>query len=206
MKNVFAFLAVLAAFAFTAAPPAAGQSGGNRASRLAGENKPAIDFTLLTPDAKPFTLSKDGAGRPLLVTFIFTSCPGACPLVVDECLEAARKAGKGHSAKNRPLVVAVSFDPEVDTPAKLKEHMAENHFSPSDIVFLTGSKEAVDKVVHDWGVSVGRDKDGDIFHGFQTSVLDRSGRTVATYFGAGIDGTDLLADVKTASARISPAP
>ena len=203
MKRVFA---VLAAFAFAAAPPAVGQSSVTHASRLDGERKPAVDFTLLTQDAKPFMLSKDGAGRPLLVTFIFTSCPGACPLVVDECLEAARKAGKARAAKDRPLVVAVSFDPDVDTPAKLNEHMKENHFSPRDIVFLTGGKEAVDKVVHDWGVSVGRDKDGDIFHGFQTSVLDRSGRIVATYFGAAIDGKVLLADVKTASAPVSAAP
>jgi len=202
VKRVFAFLAALA----LAAPPAAGQSSVTHASRLDGEGKPAPDFTLLTQDAKTFTLSRDGAGRPLLVTFIFTSCPGACPLVVDECIEAARKSGKGRPAKDRPLVVAVSFDPEVDTPVKLKGHMKENHLSPRDIVFLTGTKEAVDKVVHDWGVSVGRDKDGDIFHGFQTVVLDRGGRIVAKYFGAGIDGKDLLADVKTASAAVPVAP
>ncbi len=199
-------LALLAAFAIAAVPPAAGQSSVTRASRLDGEGKPAADFTLLTQDAKPFTLSKDGAGRPLLVTFIFSSCPGACPLVVDECIEAARQAGKGRPAKDRPLVLAVSFDPDVDTPAKLKRHMKENHLSPRDVVFLTGTKEVVDKVVQDWGVSAGRDKKGDIFHGFQTVVLDRSGRIVAQYFGAGIEKKDLLADVKAASAPVSAAP
>ena len=203
MKRVFAFLAALVC---AAALPAAGQSSVTRASRLDGERKPAPDFTLLTQDAKPFTLSKDGAGRPLLVTFIFSSCPGACPLVVDDCIEAARKAGKGRPAKDRPLVLAVSFDPDVDTPEKLRQHMKENHLSPRDIVFLTGAKEAVDKVVQDWGVSVGRDKKGEIFHGFQTVVLDRSGRIVSQYFGAGIEKKDLFADVKTASAPVSAAP
>jgi protein SCO1/2 len=198
-------LPILAAFSFAAAP-AAGQSSVTHASRLDGERKPAADFTLLTQDARTFTLSKDGAGRPLLVTFIFTSCPGACPLVVDECIEAARQAGKGRAAKDRPLVLAVSFDPDVDTPAKLKRHMKENHLSPRDVVFLTGSKEAIDKVVHDWGVNVGRDKNGDIFHGFQTAVLDRAGRIVAQYFGAGIEKKDLRADVKAASAAVPAAP
>ncbi|MCM3878366.1 MAG: SCO family protein [Thermoanaerobaculia bacterium] len=203
MRRVPVFLGT---FLLAAALPGAGQSDGNRANRLDGESKPAADFTLLTQDAKPFTLSKDGAGRPLIVTFIFSSCPGACPLVVDECIEAARQAGKGRSAKDRPIVLAVSFDPEVDTPARLKQHMKESRLSPRDIVFLTGTKEAVGKVVHDWGVSVGRDKDGDIFHGFQTVVLDRSGRIVAKYFGAGIERKDLLADVKTASAPVQAAP
>ena len=178
-----------------------GQSSVIHASRLDGESKQASDFTLFTQDAKTFTLSKDGAGRALLVTFIFTNCPGACPLVVDECIEAAKQAGKGRPAKDRPLVLAVSFDPDVDTPAKLKQHMKENHLSPRDVVFLTGSKETIDKVVQDWGVSVGRDKKGEIFHGFQTTVLDRSGRIVSQYFGAGIEKKDLLADVRTAATR-----
>jgi hypothetical protein len=82
--------------------------------------------------------------------------------------------------------------------------MKENHLSPKDVVFLTGSREAVDKVVHDWGVSVGRDKKGEIFHGFQTTVLDRSGRMVSQYFGAGIEKKDLLADVRAAAAPASP--
>ena len=188
------------AFSLAASLPAAAQSSVTEASRLDGEGKRAADFTLLTQDAKPFTLSKDGAGRPLLVTFIFTSCPGACPFVVEECLEASRKAGKGRPARERPLVLAVSFDPEADTPAKLKQHMRESHLSAREVVFLTGGKAVVEKVVQDWGVSVGRDKNGDIFHGFQTTVVDRSGRIVAQYFGAGIDMKALVADVKTASA------
>lgn len=187
------------AFSLASALPAAAQSSVTKASRLDGEGKQAADFTLLTQDAKPFTLSKDGTGRPLLVTFIFTSCPGACPFVVQECLEASRKAGKGRPAKQRPLVLAVSFDPVIDTPAKLKQHMRESRLSPREVVFLTGGKEAIDKVVQDWGVSVGRDKNGEIFHGFQTAVLDRSGRIVARYFGAGIEMDALAADVKTAS-------
>jgi protein SCO1/2 len=193
------------AFALAAALPVAAQSTVRRASRLDGEGKQAADFTLVTQDAKPFALSKDGAGRPLLVTFIFTSCPGACPFVVEECLEASRKAGKGRPVKERPLVLAVSFDPDVDTPAKLKQHMRESHLSPREVVFLTGGKEAIEKVVQDWGVNVGRDKNGDIFHGFQTTVVDRSGRIVAQYFGADIEMKALIADVKTASAAPAPA-
>jgi protein SCO1 len=197
--------ALTVAFALAVALPAAGQSSVTKASRLDGERKQSWDFTLLTQDEKTFSLSKDGAGRPLLVTFIFTSCPGACPFVVEECLEASRKAGKGRPAKERPLVLAVSFDPDVDTPAKLKQHMKESHLSPREVLFLTGGKEAIEKVVHDWDVSVGRDKNGDIFHGFQTAVLDRSGRIVARYFGAGIDMKALVADVKAASAEPTPA-
>lgn len=204
MKRSLAPFAACFALVLAVPLPLGAQSSVTPANRLAGEGKPAPDFTLLTQDSRPFTLSKDGSGRPLLVTFIFTSCPGACPLVVDECIQAARQAGRGRSAKDRPLVLAVSFDPEVDTPARLKAHMKESHLSPRDIVFLTGGKEAVASVVKDWGVSVGRDEKGDIFHGFQTVIVDRSGLIVSKYFGAGIDLKALVADVKTASAVVTP--
>ncbi len=169
------------------------------AAREGGHEEKAPDFTLLTQDGKVFTLGKDGRGRPLLLTFIYTSCPGACPFVVEECLEAARAAGKGRPSKDRPFVVALSFDPAVDTPKRLREHMRENKLKRSEIVFLTGGKDAIEKAVHDWEVTVGRDEKGDIFHGFQTAVIDREGTIVARYYGAGIDVKKLTADARAAA-------
>lgn len=177
---------------------AAAQSA-SPATRMDGRGEKAPDFTLVTQDGKVFTLSRDGRGRPLLLTFIFTSCPGACPLVVEECLRAARAAGKGRPAKDRPFVVAVSFDPDVDTPKRLRKHMGENRLKRSEISFLTGGKGAVEKAVRDWEVNVGRDEKGDIFHGFQTAVIDREGTIVARYYGAGIDVKTLTADAKAAA-------
>ena len=177
----------------------AGGAAAQPATRKDGGGEKAPDFTLVTQDEKVFTLGKDGRGRPILLTFIFTSCPGACPLVVDECLEAARAAGKGKPAKDRPLVVALSFDPDVDTPKRLREHMKENKFKRSEIVFLTGGRGAVDRAVRDWEVNVGRDAKGDIFHGFQTAVIDRTGTIVARSYGAGIDVKALTADVRAAA-------
>lgn len=169
------------------------------ATRTEGRGERAPDFTLVTQDGKVFTLGRDGRGRPLLLTFIFTSCAGACPLVVEECLVAARAAGKGRPPKERPFVVAVSFDPDVDTPKRLREHMKENKLKRSEIVFLTGGKGAIEKTVRDWEVNVGRDEKGDIFHGFQTAVIDREGTIVARYYGAGIDLKRLTADAKAAA-------
>lgn len=177
----------------------AGGAGAQPATRTGGRGEKAPDFTLVTQDGKVFTLGKDGRGRPLIVTFIFTSCPGACPLVIDECLEAARAAGKGRPEKDRPLVVAVSFDPDVDTPERLRGYMKENRFRRSEIVFLTGGRGAVDRAVHDWEVNVGRDAKGDLFHGFQTAVVDRGGTIVARYYGAGIDVKSLAQDAGAAA-------
>ena len=169
------------------------------ATRTEGRGEKAPDFTLVTQDDRVFTLSKDGRGRPLLLTFVYTSCPGACPYVVEECLQAARAAGKGRPAEDRPFVVAVSFDPGVDTPKHLRAHMKENGLKASEIAFLTGGRTAVDLVLHDWQVNVGRDENGALFHGFQTAVIDREGTIVARYYGAGIDMKRLVADARAAA-------
>lgn len=189
-------LVLAAALALAGGAPAQSVTPATRKDGL-GEKAP--DFTLLTQDEKVFTLGRDGRGRPLLVTFIFTSCPGACPLVVEECLAAARAAGKGRPAKDRPFVLAVSFDPAVDTPRRLREHMKENRLRRSEIAFLTGGKDAVEKAVRDWEVNVGRDDKGDIFHGFQTAVIDREGTIVARHYGAGLDVARLTADARAAA-------
>lgn len=187
------FAGVLALAGGAAAQPPA------KAIRKDGRGEKAPDFTLLTQDERVFTLGKDGRGRPLLVTFIFSSCPGACPLVVEECLAAARAAGKGRPGKDRPFVVAVSFDPTVDTPKRLREHMKGNKLKASEIVFLTGGKGAVERAVRDWEVNVGRDEKGDIFHGFQTAVIDRDGTILSRYYGPSIDVEKLTEDAKAAA-------
>ena len=169
------------------------------ATRKGGRGTKAPDFTLVTQDEKVYSLSAAGRGRPLLLTSLFTSGPGACPYVVEECLQAARAAGKGRPAKDRPLVVAVSFDPRVDTPKRLREHMNESGLKPSEIVFLTGGEGNVEQAIRAWEVNVGRDEKGDIFHGFQTAVIARDGTIVARYYGAGIDMGALTADARAAA-------
>ncbi len=190
--------ALAAGLALALAAPALGQAV-TPASRRDGKGEKAKDFTLVTQDGKVFTLSKDGRGRPVLLTFVFTSCPGACPWVVQQCLEAARTVGKGKPAKDRPLVLGVSFDPEVDTPKRLREHMKENGLKRGDVVFLTGGKDAVDRVIRDWEVNVGRDEKGEIFHSFQTDVIDREGTIVSRWYGSALDVPRLTDDVRAAA-------
>ncbi len=58
---------------------------------------------------------------------------------------------------------------------------------------------AVETAVRAWEVSVGRDAKGDIFHGFQTAVIDRQGTIVSRWYGAGIDVKRLTADAVAAA-------
>jgi protein SCO1/2 len=180
--------------------PATLRAGEPPATRVAEKDAPP-PVELVDQDGKPFALETGRQGRPVLLTFIFTRCPGACPYVVEMSLAAARKAADPNDPKSRPLVVAVSFDPEHDTPAVLREYMKERGIRPGEAVFLTGEPKKVEEVILAYGVNVSRGPNGDIDHAFETVVVGRSGRMVSRYFGSDIDEDALLKDAKAAAKK-----
>jgi len=76
-------------------------------------------------------------GKVVLINFIYTSCPDACPL------ETARIAEVYDLLKDRVgkdvHFYSISVDPEVDTPQVLAEYAQRFHVGPG-WKFLTGSK------------------------------------------------------------------
>jgi len=180
--------------------PTLARAGEPPATRIE-ERDPPPPVELIDQDGKPFALESARNGRPVLLTFIFTRCPGPCPYVVEMSLTAARKAADPKDPKSKPLVVAVSFDPAHDTPPVLRAYMKERRIKPGEAVFLTGDPKAVEEVVEAYGVNVQKDAGGDIVHSFQTVVICREGRMVARYFGYNIDEEALLRDAKRAARR-----
>lgn len=174
------------------------------------DEKPPSDppeIRLVDQNGKPFDLQKDRDGRPVLLTFIFTRCPGACPLVMEKSVAAATKAASAKDARRRPLVVGLSFDPEHDTPKVLRAYAKERGFERKHVALLTGDAAVVKKIVEEYGVSVGRNPDdGSIFHGFQTVVIDRAGKIVARYYGYDIDSKALAEDARKAGEPVAAVP
>jgi protein SCO1/2 len=170
------------------------------ATRVAEKEVPP-PIELIDQDGKPFSMESGRQGHPVILTFIFTRCPGACPYVVEMSLAAARKAADPKDPKSKPLVVAVSFDPEHDTPPVLRDYMKERRIRPGEAVLLTGDPKKVEEVVLAYGVNVTRSASGDIDHAFETVVVDRAGRMVSRYFGYNIDEEALLRDAKAAGRK-----
>ena len=62
----------------------------------------------------------DFKGSPVLLSFIFTECPGPCQLI-GKSIENLRDSFSDHVAKNIK-VLSVTIDPGTDTPEILKEY------------------------------------------------------------------------------------
>ncbi len=77
-------------------------------------------------------------GKPVILNFVYTTCPSVCPLMSQIFAEVQAKLGKEAS---RVRMVSISIDPEEDTPARLAEH-ARKFGAREQWQHYTGSAEA----------------------------------------------------------------
>ncbi len=132
-------------------------------------------FTLTAPDGHTVT-EKDVAGRPFLVFFGYTHCPDVCPATLAEMSALFQELGPNAEAR----ALFISVDPERDTPAAMKDYMA--NFDPH-IIALSGTPEQTKAVAAEYKAYFKKgpaDKDGgySVDHLAITYLMDRNGRFV----------------------------
>ena len=74
------------------------------------------------------------ADRPIIISFIFTSCTTICP-VLTATLSSAQKELMNSDIK--PMIISISIDPEEDTPERLATYAKEFN-AAKNWIFLTG--------------------------------------------------------------------
>ncbi|HEY8967281.1 MAG TPA: SCO family protein [Candidatus Methylacidiphilales bacterium] len=100
------------------------------------------DFSLVGSDGKPFS-SAALKGKVWVAQFFFTDCGGPCPAITTNLVQLQGMLGDARDVR----IVAVSIDPENDTPAKLRDYAALHHADPSRWIFLTGPEPEVHDLV-----------------------------------------------------------
>jgi protein SCO1/2 len=107
-----------------------------------GRDLPA--FALTDQWSRPVR-ADDLRGQALIVSFIFTTCVEACPLITAQLVRvqaAARQAGL-----TRIHLVSISIDPLTDTPERLRAYAAAYGADLDSWSFLTGSPEEVARLM-----------------------------------------------------------
>ena len=81
------------------------------------------DVTLVRDDEQAVSL-KDALndGRPVVLTFIYTTCTTICPVISQTLSQLQAKLGP---ERDKVHLVSISIDPENDTPARLREYAAK---------------------------------------------------------------------------------
>ena len=146
-------------------------------------------ITLTDQDAKGFSTAQL-LGRPWVADFIFTSCPGSCPIMSHQMEELQKKTPAALA------LVSFSVDPEHDTPAILKEYGQGLHADFSRWHFLTGTHQQMVDAARDMKISVHpADKDFALSHSDKLLLVDQTGNVVGVYDGtSSMDLDRLVAD------------
>ncbi len=117
-------------------------------------------------------------GQALAITFIFTRCPYPtfCPLMSNNFRDAQEKLLKTPNAPTNWHLLTISFDPEHDTPDRLKAYAHNYHCDPQRWSFLTGELIDITAIAEQVGMLFWREGEGAISHNLRTVVVDASGR------------------------------
>jgi protein SCO1 len=118
----------------------AGVSGGNDRRLQQTESDSTVgtgEFSLIDANENAVSQKILQGGKFSLVYFGFTSCPHVCPTTLANMTLALERIGD-NADKIQPMFISV--DPDRDTPAVIKEYIADFH---PTFIALTGSKEEV---------------------------------------------------------------
>jgi protein SCO1/2 len=86
------------------------------------------DVMLVRDDGKKVAIVKElDDGRPVLMNFIYTTCPGICPIMSQTFSQLQDRLG---ADKAKVHMISVSIDPEEDTPPRLREYAGKFSAGP----------------------------------------------------------------------------
>src|SRR3972149_6781889 len=180
-----------AAAAFLPAGPLAlGLPGGLPAQ----SPSPAPDFVLINQDGARVSLHQF-RGRLVILTFIYTHCPDICPLTTAKLVRVQNELKKRGWFGRKVVLLAMTFDPQRDTPAVMKAYAAKFKVDHSGWHFLSGDPATVMKVVQAYRVPVRPSaRPGRIDPGLPTLVIDSQGRILG-FYNPDFDPQDVVRDL-----------
>jgi protein SCO1/2 len=156
------------------------------------------EFRLPTFDGRTFD-TRSVAGRVVLTTFVDSACRQACPIIVAALARAVDRLSDAERA--RVVVVALSVDPEVDTPGHVRRFLRARH-ALGRVDYVVAPANVMRPVWRAFHVLPATDTGDADTHSADVRVFDRSGEWVATQH-AGVDLTpaNLAHDIRLAASR-----
>ncbi len=167
---------------------------------VAGDVVP--DFKLRNQDGRVIHLSQFH-GKSLLVTFIYTRCPlpNFCPRVTRNFAEVEQQLKANPMLYARTHLLSVSFDPDHDTPERLRAYGASYIGSNSSSAFVhwdfaVPKKDVLEKMATFFDVGITHGANDTITHTLSTTLIGPNGKVVRFYPGNDWTADQLTTDVR----------
>jgi protein SCO1/2 len=160
------------------------------------------NFSLRNQDGREIHLGQF-KGKMLLLTFIYTRCPlpNFCPLVTHNFAVINKELAGTPALYAKTHLLSVSFDPEHDTPARLRAYGAsyigsdaKNAFAHWD--FAIPAHPVLLEMAKFFDVGITHGANDTITHTLSTTLIGADGKVVQFYPGNEWTPDQVLADVK----------
>jgi protein SCO1/2 len=160
------------------------------------------DFKLRNQDGRTIHLGQF-KGKALLITFIYTRCPSPeyCPRVTRNFAQLEKQLAATPSLYSKSHLLSVSFDPEHDTPERLRAYGvtymgsdAKNAFAHWELA--VPEKPVLAEMAKFFDLGMTENADSMITHTLSTTLIGPNGKVVRFYPGNEWTPEQVLADVK----------
>jgi protein SCO1/2 len=185
-RSVLIGLAILFVL-LQATPSPAGEPGAGtpRTENLSSSPRlsviaPAPDFVLLDTSGAQVRLS-DHRGKVVVLAFIFTSCPGVCPVISRQMAALQEELKKPGLFPGRACMLSVTVDPETDSADVLAKYARSFGADPSGWRFLRDEPPKLKKVLAAYDEWTRLLPKGEIDHPARVYLIDSLGRIREIY-------------------------
>lgn len=161
-------------------------------------------YTLINQDSIEVIFPKNIVGHKTVMGFIYTHCPDICPMTTHNMYLIEKKLKE--DGINNINFVALSFDPDRDTPEVLKKFAEIRDLDFNSWTLLTGEKSTVNEIMKRFDVKAIKtdeniDEDGmteySMMHTDRISLIDEKGILRKNYKGSTINIEEIVKDIKS---------
>ncbi len=164
------------------------------------EGDPLRAFQLVDSKGRPIA-PETFAGKPLLLTFIFTRCPipNFCPLITNNFREIQQAIAAAPEQAANLQLLSISFDSEFDTPEVLAQYAARHTQDTDRWRFATGTADETKRLTQAFAVAV-QPESGTIAHGLATALVGSDGVIRHIWRGNGWKPAEVIEALRSLSA------
>jgi len=177
------------------AAPRGEPAGPRTAMPSLGVIRPAPDFTLRDPAGQAVRLA-DLRGRVALVSFIYLSCPAACPLVTQKLARLQQRLRAAGLLPARVTLLSVTVDPERDSAPALARYAKAFGAGAPGWRFLREDAEHLRPVLAAYDEWTRPLATGELDHPARVHLIDPRGRVREIYSLALFDEGQAELDVR----------
>jgi len=161
------------------------------------------NYNLVNQDSVAVSFPEVIKGQITVMGFIYTHCPDICPMTTHNMYLTEMELKKANI--NDVKFVALSFDPDRDSPEVLKKFAEVRELDFNSWTLLTGEKNAVNDLLKRFDVKAiktdeSADEEGNseysMMHTDRISLIDKNGRLRKNYKGSTLNIEELVNDIK----------